>query len=165
VTVALIEVTRSGARARRWTRSLVVAAIIGIGLVAAAEQIVFHQILAWHHFYDLGTPELALLSDGLMHAGELVVLVTGLLLLGDLRRRAVLVSRAAWAGLLAGCGLYLLWDGIGQHLWLGLHQIRYDVDDLLLYDVAWIGAGAFLLLLGTMLGVRSRSLDVGWYGD
>jgi uncharacterized membrane protein len=165
VTVAVLEVTRSGARARRWTRSLVVAAVIGIGLAAGLEQIVFHQVLAWHHFYDQGTAEFALLSDGLMHAGELVVLVTGLLLLGDLRRRAAVVSRAAWAGLLVGGGLYLLWDGIGQHLWLGLHQIRDDVDDLLLYDVAWISAGALLLLIGAMLGVRSRSLDVGWYGD
>jgi uncharacterized membrane protein len=165
VTVALLEVTRSGPRARRWTRSLVVAAIVGIGLMTGVEQIVFHQILAWHHFYDQGTAEFALLSDGLMHAGELVVLVSGLLLLGDLRRRGVLVPRAAWAGLLAGGGLYLLWDGIGQHLWLGLHQIRYDVEDPLLYDVAWIGAGVLLLLLGAMLGVRSRSLDVGWYGD
>jgi uncharacterized membrane protein len=159
--VSITDLTRSGTHTARWTRSLVVAAIIGVGLMAALEQIVFHQVLGWHHFYDGSTPEDALLTDGLMHAGELVVLVTGFMLLAGLQRRRGVVPRAARAGLLVGAGLYLLLDGVGAHVLLRLHQIRYGVD-LFFYDIAWIGAGALLLLLGVMLAVRSRSLDVGW---
>lgn len=37
-------------------KSLTAAGLIGFGTMAAADEIVFHQILAWHHFYDRATP-------------------------------------------------------------------------------------------------------------
>jgi hypothetical protein len=63
------------------------AALVGAGLMAGVDEIVFHQVLAWHSFYDRGTEELALLSDGLLHGAELVALVAGAGLLADLLRR------------------------------------------------------------------------------
>jgi len=51
--------------------------LIGIGLMAAVDEIVFHQVLSWHHFYDRATPPIALLSDGLLHSAELMLLIAG----------------------------------------------------------------------------------------
>jgi len=136
-------------------RSLWVCALIGIGLMAAVDEIVFHQILAWHHFYDRSTGDIALMSDGLLHAAELVILVAGLFLFADLRRKDALAPRSAWAGLLLGLGGFQLFDGIINHKVLRLHQVRYDVDTLP-YDLAWNGAGLALLLVGVVLALRSR---------
>ena len=132
-----------------------VCALIGIGLMAAVDEIVFHQVLAWHHFYDRSTSEVALMSDGLLHAGELVVLVAGFFLFADLRRRHTLAVRSGWAGLLLGLGGFQLWDGLVDHKVLRLHQVRYGVD-ILPYDLAWNAGGLLLLAAGAVLALRSR---------
>ena len=141
-------------------RSLWVCALIGAGLMAAVDEIVFHQLLAWHHFYDRSTTEVALLSDGLLHAGELVVLVAGFFLYADLRRRGSLAPRSGWAGFFLGLGGFQLWDGIVDHKLLRLHQVRYGVD-LLPYDVAWNLTGLALLLVGLLLARRAGSRGTG----
>ncbi|WP_236567976.1 MULTISPECIES: DUF2243 domain-containing protein [unclassified Nocardiopsis] len=123
--------------------------------MAAVDEIVFHQILGWHHFYDRSTPMVGLLSDGLLHAGELLALVAGFFLFADLRRHQALHRGAAWAGLLLGLGGFQLFDGIVDHKLLRLHQIRYGVD-LLPYDLAWNGAALLLLAAGTVVLVRAR---------
>jgi uncharacterized membrane protein len=132
------------------------AVLVGVGVMAAIDEIVFHQLLAWHHFYDRGTGAMALFSDGLLHAAELVAIVGGLFWFADLRARRALVPQAAWGGLLLGAGGFQLFDGLVDHKVLRLHQVRYGVD-LLPYDLAWNLAGGVLLLLGALLTVRARS--------
>ena len=122
-------------------RTLLATALIGVGVMAAVDEIVFHQILAWHSFYDRSTPAIGLLSDGLLHAAELVLLVAGFSLVADLRRRHALAPRSAWAGLLLGLGGFQLFDGLVDHKLLRVHQVRYGVD-LLPYDLAWNLAAA-----------------------
>jgi uncharacterized membrane protein len=136
-------------------RSLVTGLVIGIGIMAAVDEIVFHQILGWHHFYDRSTPDVALLTDGLLHAAELVMIVAGFFLLADLRGRAALARRSAWAGFVLGAGAFQLFDGIVDHKILRLHQVRYGVD-VLPYDLAWNGAALVLLAVGGVLAWRSR---------
>jgi len=136
-------------------RSRWVGALIGIGVMAAVDEIVFHQLLAWHHFYDRGTPEIALLSDGLLHAAELVVLVAGIFLVADLARRSALSRVGLWSGTLLGAGAFQVFDGVVDHKVLRVHQVRYDVD-LLPYDVAWILAGLLLLAAGVLVGRWGR---------
>ena len=80
--------------------------------MAAVDEIVFHQLLAWHHFYDRSTPRIGLLSDGLLHATELLLLVAGFFLLADLARRRELRKRSARAGFFLGAGGFQLFDGI-----------------------------------------------------
>jgi uncharacterized membrane protein len=145
---------RSG-RGLRGDRAFQGAFLIGVGLMAAVDEIVFHQILAWHHFYDRSTPAIGLLSDGLLHAAEILALVGGGFLLADARRRSALRPRTAWAAGLAGAGLFQLWDGVVDHKLLRVHQVRYDVD-LLLYDSVWIASGAVLLAAGLLLLPRRR---------
>ncbi|GAA3155191.1 hypothetical protein GCM10010466_52690 [Planomonospora alba] len=135
--------------------SLLSAALIGIGVMAAVDELVFHQLLAWHHFYDRATLRVGLLSDGLLHAAELVAVVGGFFWLSDLRRRAALVPSAAWGGFLLGAGGFQLFDGLVDHKVLRVHQIRYGVD-LLPYDLAWNLSGALLLACGAVLAVRAR---------
>ena len=150
-------VPRPAAPDRR--RTLAAAATGGVGLMAGVDQVVFHQLLGWHHLYDGSTGRVGVLTDGLLHAVELAVLVTGLLLLVRLARRGAMAPRPALAGLLLGAGGFQLFDGLVNHKVLGLHQVRYGVADLLPYDLAWNLAGAALLAAG--LAVLRRSGDDG----
>ncbi|MBM7172342.1 DUF2243 domain-containing protein [Streptomyces sp. G44] len=135
-------------------RSLAVSVLIGVAVMAALDEIVFHQILHWHHFYDRSTPGIGLLSDGLLHTGELLALVAGFFLYADLRRRGVLSTAHAWAGFFLGLGAFQLFDGVVDHKLLRLHQVRYGVD-VTPYDWAWNAAGLVLLLVGAALTVRA----------
>jgi uncharacterized membrane protein len=140
-------------------RSAISAALIGIGIMAAVDEIVFHQLLGWHHFYDLSTPMVGLISDGLLHAAELIMIVAGFFLFADLRRRGELAHGWAWAGFFLGAGGFQLFDGIVDHKLLRVHQIRYGVD-LLPYDIGWNLFALVLLLIGAGLAFRARSLGV-----
>ena len=42
--------------------------LFGPGLVSFLDEVVFHQILHWHHFYDKSMSDIGLISDGLFHA-------------------------------------------------------------------------------------------------
>lgn len=124
--------------------------------MAAVDEILFHQILAWHHFYDRATPQIGLLSDGLLHAAELVMLVAGIFLLTDLARSGRLAPGHAWAGFLLGSGGFQVFDGVVNHKVLRLHQVRYDVESLLPYDLAWVGAGVLVITAGLLVLHRAR---------
>ena len=136
--------------------SLLAAGMIGVALMAAVDTVVFHQLLAWHSFYDRSTPDVALLSDGLLQTAYLVLLVAGFFRYADLRRRQALAVRSAWAGLVLGLGGFQLFDGLVDHKLLRVHQVRYGVDDLVVYDLLWNGAAVALLLVGAGLALRSR---------
>ncbi len=143
---------------REARRSAWSGALIGIGVMAAVDEIVFHQVLGWHHFYDKATPAIGLLSDGLLHSAELIVLVAGSFLLVDLVRRGVLARAHAWAGFLVGAGGFQLFDGLVDHKILRLHQVRY-VEPLWPYDAAWNGFALLLLAAGLMLALRASKAN------
>ena len=145
------------AQLERDRRQLLIATVlIGIGLMAAIDEIVFHQILAWHHFYDGDTADVALLSDGLLHAAELVAIVAGFFMFADLRDRGVSDPTLALSGGFLGAGGFQIFDGFVDHKILRLHQIRYDVD-ILPYDVAWNAAGIVMIIIGVFLARKGRS--------
>ncbi|MFP3714458.1 DUF2243 domain-containing protein [Puerhibacterium sp. TATVAM-FAB25] len=137
-------------------RTVVSGVLFGCGVAASMiDLFVFHLGLQWHHFYDLSTTQVALLADGVFHAVGWFVTVAGLFLLADVRRRAV-VRWSRWVGaVVAGVGLFQLFDGVVNHKLLGIHQVRYGVD-LLLYDVVWIGSAALLLVAGLVVLRRTR---------
>jgi hypothetical protein len=64
---------------------MAVCALIGAAVMVSVDEIVFHQILGRHHFYDRSTSGVGLLSDGPLHTAELLALVAGFFLYADLR--------------------------------------------------------------------------------
>lgn len=136
-------------------RSVLTGTMLGVAIMAAIDEIVFHQLLSWHHFYDRSTPDISLLSDGLLQTAYLVLLVAGFFWFADLRRRGTLARRSTWGGFVLGLGTFQLFDGIVDHKLLDLHEIRYGVD-VLPYDLAWNGAALVFLLVGAFMLWRSR---------
>lgn len=136
---------KTDARNSRWAGILV-----GAAIMAGVDEIIFHQILGWHHFYDRSTPAVGLASDGFLHAAELLVLVAGFFKFADLRRRNELDRFYTWAGFFLGAGGFQLFDGIVDHKILRVHQIRYDVP-ILPYDLAWNLGAVVLLTVGFWL--------------
>ncbi|WP_150307810.1 DUF2243 domain-containing protein [Planctomonas psychrotolerans] len=135
-------------------RNVLSGVLFGIGVAAFIDEVVFHQLLHWHHFYDRSTTAAGLVSDGILHAFGWFATVAGLFLLADLARRR-LVRWDRWTGaVLVGAGAFQLYDGIVHHKLLELHQVRYGVD-LLPYDLAWQGAGLAVLLGGIVVLVLS----------
>jgi uncharacterized membrane protein len=104
--------------------------LVGVGVAGSLDQIVLHQLLRWHHFYDRGSQAAGLIADGIFHLGSIVALVAGLV---------PLVRRLN------------LYDGVVQHKLLGLHQVRAGAPRNLPYDVAFIAVAVAVLLAGLLL--------------
>ncbi|MCC9178404.1 DUF2243 domain-containing protein [Arthrobacter sp. zg-Y750] len=137
-------------------RNLVSGLLFGIGLAAFMDEVVFHQLLQWHHFYDRSTTSVGLFSDGLFHAFGWFAVVAGLFLFADLRRWHQLLWPRWIGGVLLGAGAFQLYDGTVQHKLMGLHQIRYEVD-LLAYDTVWNSVAVLLIVAGAWLTYRTRA--------
>ncbi|GHD44370.1 DUF2243 domain-containing protein [Mycetocola manganoxydans] len=136
-------------------RNLLSGILLGVGIAGFVDEVVFHQLLRWHHFYDRSTPAVGLVSDGIFHAFSWFATVAALFLFADIRRRRTFEPSRWWGGILIGCGAFQLYDGIIQHKLFGLHQIRYDVD-LLPYDLTWNIIAVVLIAGGVVLLARSR---------
>lgn len=147
----------------RARRSLVwIGALLGIGLVASLDEIVFHQLLQWHNFYVDTDDYWRVFSDGLLHLATTVLLGIGAARLWTDRRllaaegnRSILI-----ASMLFGGGGFQIFDGIVNHKILRLHPVREDADSLLLYDLAWNAGGLLLILTGWIVWRRARSDDL-----
>jgi uncharacterized membrane protein len=137
-------------------RSVGAGALIGVGLMAGLDEIVFHQLLGWHHLYDRGSLAAGLTADGLLHLVEVVLYAAGVVLLFRLVLRRMVMWSHVGAGLLLGAGGFQLFDGTVNHKVLRLHQIRYGVE-LWPYDVAWDVAAIVLLGLGAALLRRTAA--------
>ena len=135
-------------RAARWA-----GLIVGIGLIGAVDEIVFHQLLQWHNFYVHSTVYWRVFSDGLFHVFTTAMLFLGALHLWTIRHRiAPLASnRPFWMGILLGAGAFQLFDGTVNHKILKLHPIREGAQNMLPYDIAWIAFALLLLVLGWII--------------
>jgi uncharacterized membrane protein len=127
------------------------AVLVGIGVAGSLDEIVLHQLLRWHHFYDRGSQAAGLIADGIFHLGSTAALVIGLVLLVQRWRPRRDSLRQAAAGILLGAGGFNLYDGTIQHKLLGLHQVRAGAPNNLPYDLVFIGLAAILLLAGVLL--------------
>ncbi len=130
--------------------------LVGIGIAGTLDEVVLHQLLRWHHFYDRSTASVGLISDGLFHIFSTALLVIGVIQLVERRRTTPDPPRIALAGILLGAGGFNLYDGTIQHKLLGLHQVRAGVPDNLPYDLAFLGLAAAVALAGALLLRRVR---------
>lgn len=133
--------------------------ILGIGAMGGIDEIVFHQLLQWHHFYYDTTEFRQIVSDGLLHLFTLAMLALGAILLWRERHQlsAVVTDRPFWAGVLLGLGGFQLFDGTVNHKILRLHQIHEETDNLLPYDLTWNAGAVLLLVAGGIMWQRHRS--------
>ncbi len=140
--------------------------LFGLGLVAFFDEVVFHQLLRWHHFYDRSTTDIGLISDGLFHAFSWFATIGGLFMFANLRRKNGLSLKRWWAGVLLGAGVFQLYDGIVQHKLMRIHQIRY-VDHVIVYDIVWNIIALVLVIAGMILlfitNHHRKSGDSTWH--
>lgn len=129
--------------------------LFGVGAIAFVDEAVFHQLLHWHHFYDLATSDVGLVSDGLFHALSWFATIAGLFLFADLRRRQSLEWWRWAGGALLGAGGFQLYDGTVHHKLLGIHEIRY-VENVWIYDLVWNTAAVVMIVVGVVLVARPR---------
>lgn len=129
--------------------------LFGVGLMAVVDEVVFHQLLQWHHFYDLSTTRIGILSDGLLNSFAWFAAIFSLFMLADLRRRNALWPLKWTGAVFLGAGTFQLFDGLVNHKILNVHQVKYGVD-LLPYDLTWNIAGAVLLLIGLFILLQTR---------
>ena len=147
---------------RRQRSVLLTGALLGIGLVGAIDEAVFHQLLQWHTLY-WGTDEHGrILSDGLFHLASAAVLVWGALRVWQTPQDWLRSRREALlAAVLIGAGGFNLYDGLVQHLLLHLHLVNEFVCPTpeannsiatcqadLPFEVAWLLVAAALLTIG-----------------
>jgi uncharacterized membrane protein len=129
--------------------------LFGLGFVAFFDEVVFHQLLHWHHFYDKSTTSIGLVSDGLFHAFSWFATIGGLFLFADLRRRSALWLTRWWGGVLLGAGIFQFFDGTIQHKVWRIHQIRY-VDNVYIYDWIWNITAVIMIIAGVMITLRTN---------
>lgn len=137
-----------------WIRS---ALVLGFALGGLFDGILLHQILQWHHLLSLvpgvATLREQILWDGYFHA--FMYVAAGLGLVGLWRERALLEleSRRALTGvLLLGFAAWHILDSVLSHWWLGLHRIRVDSPDPLMWDLVWLaGFGILPAVAGWLL--------------
>jgi uncharacterized membrane protein len=125
--------------------------LVGIGVAGTLDEVVLHQLLAWHHFYDRSTLTAGLVSDGLFHLFSTAILVIGIVQLVERRRTSPDPPRLALAGILLGAGGFNLYDGTIQHKLLRLHQVREGAPNNLPYDLAFLVIAAAVALAGALL--------------
>ena len=140
-----------GTASTRW------AALLGLSFGGFFDGILLHQ---WHHLLSLvpgmADIRLQILWDGYFHALMYVVAAVALWGLWRIRRRGEAAGGGRLAGaLLVGFGLWHVIDAIVSHWALGIHRIRFDVDDPLLWDLGWLAVfGLLPMAVGWVLARR-----------
>lgn len=142
--------------------------LLGLALGGFFDGILVHQILQWHHllsgweqgaFADLSVQ---ILADGLFHVLMYLLAILGLVMLwkarSDLNRCC---GRKLLAHALMGFGTWHVLDSIVSHWILGIHRVRMDAENPLMWDLLWfVVFGLAFLFIGFLL-YRGRGNDGG----
>jgi uncharacterized membrane protein len=150
------EVVSMAARHRNGPSLFWPGVLVGVGIAGTLDEVILHQLLGWHHFYDRSTATVGLVSDGIFHLFSTAVLVLGAIQLVERRRTSPDPPRLALAGILLGAGCFNLYDGTIQHKLLRLHQVRPAAPNDLPYDLAFLAIAAAIALSGALLLRRTR---------
>jgi uncharacterized membrane protein len=130
----------SFSRTFRWSGYL-----LGFALGAFFDGILLHQVLQWHHLLSglQGEPfndiRVQILADGLFHLKAYLLALVGLGLLWRARGEFAEppAGRLLLAAALIGFGVWHVLDAILSHWILGIHRIRMDAENVLLWDLIW----------------------------
>ncbi|HEX8445163.1 MAG TPA: DUF2243 domain-containing protein [Sphingomonas sp.] len=143
---------------RRDFRGTTIAAfVIGLALSGFFDGILLHQVLQWHHFLSLVPGETyrdlrtQIYADGLFHVAVYAIACIGLALLWRARRQLDRPGARSHliGGVLLGFGVWNVVDVGFFHWILGIHRIRVNVPNPMIYDIGWIvGLGLAVMLMG-----------------
>jgi uncharacterized membrane protein len=116
--------------------------LLGLALGGFFDGILLHQILQWHHLLSGldGDLRFQVLADGIFHALMYVVAVAGGWLLWRARHEfsANGADRILLANVLIGFGIWHALDAVLSHWILGIHRIRQDAANPLVWDIIWL---------------------------
>ena|SRR5690554_2626906 len=132
---------------------------LGFGIGGFFDGILLHQILQWHHLLS-GVEQarhdirVLILWDGIFHVLMYIIAGIGLWLLWRARKEFPVsgADRRLFANAVIGFGVWHILDGVLSHWILGIHRIRMDVDNPLLWDLLWFGVfGIVPVAIGWMM--------------
>lgn len=155
-----LESSVRGSGQTRWLWGL----LLGFAVAGFFDGILLHQILQWHHLLSLvpGVTSLRaqVVWDGYFHALMYVLALLAIAGLWRSRGDEAQTGRPILPSLLAGFGLWHVVDAVLSHWVLGIHRIRIDSPNLLLWDLGWLFVfGLAPLLLAWWL--RRRRSGIG----
>jgi uncharacterized membrane protein len=141
--------------------------LLGIGMGGFIDGIVLHQILQWHQMLSTTDEwgartvrdiEVNVMADGLFHAATWVFVALGL---ATLWRLSVTGTwRSSWRSLLGwmlvGWGAFNLVEGAVNHHALGIHRVRPDAAEPLVWDLGFLAFGVVLVVVGWLLRRSDR---------
>jgi uncharacterized membrane protein len=153
-------------------RPAVAAGVLGFALGGFFDGILLHQVLQWHHFLSLVPGEALrdiraqILADGMFHVAVYAIAALGLWLLWRARGGlGAADGRRVFGAVLLGFGIWQVVDVVGFHWVVGIHRIRVDVPNPLLWDLGWLAViGLPPLLAGLWLRRASASGGGGGHG-
>jgi len=135
---------------------------LGIGLLGAADGVVFHQLLQWHSVYMHTHRHGQIVSDGLFHALTVAALVVGAVTLWRAGRPAELWRgrKLLLGGVLLGGGGFNVAEGLINHHLLQIHHVKPGDPNELLYDLAFLASGVALFAIGHWIKKSADGGDV-----
>lgn len=139
---------------------LVGAGVLGFGLGALVDVLLFHLVLQWHHLVSSVVPPgtLSGLRTNLVYDGLFSLAMVGVMAIG-----AVLVWRGlnrsteprppmpAIGALLVGAGAFNVFDGVVDHYVVGIHDAVHGTGA---FNPHWVGASLLLLGIGVLVLTR-----------
>jgi uncharacterized membrane protein len=136
--------------------------VLGIGIGAFFDGILFHQILQIHHMLSnilfpdtLIKADINMFWDGIFDASAWVMTLLGIMLLWKAVRNDNVpkLTNVLIGSILIGCGAFNLIEGIIDHHVLKLHHVVERSADLyqLYWDLAFLFSGLFLIGLGSFI--------------
>jgi uncharacterized membrane protein len=140
-------------------RPTIAVGVLGFALGGFFDGIMLHQVLQWHHFLSLVPGEALrdiraqILADGMFHVAVYAIATLGLWLIWRAHDGLDAAGgRRLLGAALLGFGAWQVVDVVGFHWVVGIHRIRVDVPNPLLWDVGWLGVvGLPPLLAGLWL--------------
>lgn len=134
--------------------------LLGFSLSGFLDGILLHQILQWHHLLSAIRGDdirFQVLADGYFHLAMYAVALAGLWLLWRRRRRLGCADgvRGALVPFLLGFGAWHVVDAVLSHWVLGIHRIKWDAPNPLVWDIGWLVAfGLAPIVLALLLRRR-----------
>lgn len=140
--------------------------LLGFALGGFFDGILLHQILQWHHLLS-GVPgetfrdiRVQIVADGVFHLLMYIIALIGLVMLWQSRASLTRSNedRVLVGNALIGFGVWHIMDALLFHWTLGLHHIRMDSENWLLWDILWVVVfGVAFVVSGWRLRYRART--------